>query len=84
MSAKAADGTGVFSKGRQLRKTQPYRRRDIDKNAADLGAARTTAGSTFPQFLQLRDERRRAIGEVAVKLPELLSIGVEHNDGGKP
>src|SRR6266480_5440049 len=92
MSAKVANRTRVFSRGRLLRKVQPSQGRNIDKIAANLMRRRNqfaklfgvNARSTFPQFLQLGDESLRATGEIAVVLPKLLSIAVKHNDGGKP
>ena len=38
---------------------------------------------TLWQFLQLRDERLRATGEITVELPHLLAVAVQHDDGGK-
>src|SRR5262249_24819535 len=40
--------------------------------------------SALPQFLQLRDERVRAAGEITVVLPQLLSGAVQHDDCRKP
>lgn len=33
--------------------------------------------------MQLRDERLRTTGKIAVELPHLLAAAIEHNDGGK-
>ena len=41
------------------------------------------AYSTFAQFLQLRDKCCQTVGEVAVVLPKLLSVAIEHDDCGK-
>src|SRR5581483_9992158 len=40
-----------------------------------LFAAESKAHSTFPQFLQLRDERRGTVGKVTVIPPKRLSVG---------
>src|SRR5207247_10713680 len=39
---------------------------------------------TFPQFFQFGDECLRTASEVTVVLPELLSVAVERDNGGKP
>src|SRR5215216_668873 len=41
---------------------------------------RVNVRSTLRQFLKFGDERLRATREVAVELPELLPIAVEHDD----
>jgi len=38
---------------------------------------------TLRQFLQLRDERLGATGEITVELPQLLAVAIQHDDGGK-
>jgi hypothetical protein len=40
-------------------------------------------GLTLWQFLQLRDERLWATGEITVELPHLLAVAVQYDDGGK-
>lgn len=39
---------------------------------------------TFPQLLQLRDERSGAVGKVAIIPPQLLSVSAKHDNCGKP
>jgi len=40
-------------------------------------------GLALRQFLQLRDERLGATGEITVELPHLLTVAVQHHNGGK-
>jgi hypothetical protein len=57
--------------------------RERQTRSGFLFAAESKAHSTFPQFLQLRDERGRTVGKETIIPPKLLSVGAEHHDSGK-
>src|SRR6266487_3883113 len=73
----------VFTRGRQLRKTRRGRRESGEITAELLRCNKMNAYSAFAQFLQLRDKCCQTVGEVAVVLPKLLPVAVEHDDRGK-
>src|ERR1700737_3790462 len=65
----------------------PMRCNAPSKRARQIRSTRFAKGrrrSTLPCLFQLRDQSARAIRKIAGIFPNLSSIAVEHDDGGKP